>query len=213
MLPLRFPPEGLRHVLCLGAHCDDIEIGCGGTLAELARRFPGARFRWVVLSGDDVREPETRRAAARLLGERAEVEVARFRGSYFPFCGGEIKDYFEALKGRVDPDLILTHRLEDRHQDHRLVAELTWNSFRHHAVLEYEIPKYEGDLGQPNLFVPLPRDTADLKVATLSECFPSQRGRSWFTGDLFLAHMRLRGIECGAASGFAEAFHARKLVL
>jgi LmbE family N-acetylglucosaminyl deacetylase len=209
------PPDGLREVLCLGAHCDDIEIGCGGTLAELGRRSPGARFRWVVFSADDVREPETRRAAERLHGPGAGkvVEVARFRASYFPFCGGEIKDYFESLKERVDPDLILTHRLEDRHQDHRLVAELTWNTFRSHTVLEYEIPKYEGDLGQPNLYVPLGSDTVDLKVDTLTECFPSQRHRRWFTGDLFRAHLRLRGIECDAPSGFAEAFHARKLVL
>jgi LmbE family N-acetylglucosaminyl deacetylase len=215
MLPLSLPPDGLRRVLCLGAHCDDIEIGCGGTVAELARRFPAARFQWVVLSADDVRERETRSAAARLHGAGADaaVEVARFRASYFPFCGGEIKDYFESLKERVDPDVILTHRLEDRHQDHRVVAELTWNTFRHHTILEYEIPKYEGDLGQPNLYVPLGRETVDLKLGTLTECFPSQRHRSWFTGDLFLSHLRLRGIECHAPSGFAEALHARKLVL
>ena len=148
MLSLTFPHGGLGHVLCLGAHCDDIEIGCGGTLAELGKRFPRARFQWLVLSADDVREAETRDAAARIHGGAAhEVEVARFRGSYFPSCGPELKDHFEALKARVNPDLILTHRLEDRHQDHRCVAELTWNTFRSHTILEYEIPKYEGDLG------------------------------------------------------------------
>jgi LmbE family N-acetylglucosaminyl deacetylase len=215
MLPISLPPGGPRRVLCLGAHCDDVEIGCGGTLAELGRRFPGARFQWVVLSADDQREAETRRAAARLHGPEAalEVDVARFRGSYFPYCGGEIKDYFESLKARVEPDLILTHRLEDRHQDHRLVAELTWNTFRRHTILEYEIPKYEGDLGQPNLYVPLAAETVELKLKTLMECFPSQRERGWFTDDLFRGHLRLRGVECHAPSGFAEAFHARKLVL
>jgi LmbE family N-acetylglucosaminyl deacetylase len=215
MLPLAFPPDGLRHVLCLGAHCDDIEIGCGGTLTELGRRFPGARFQWVVLSADDARERETREAAARLHGAGVdyEVEVARFRGSYFPFCGGEIKDHFESLKARANPDLILTHRLEDRHQDHRVVAELTWNTFRRHTIVEYEIPKYEGDLGQPNLYVPLARETVELKLKALSECFPSQSERAWFSEDLFRGHLRLRGVECNAPSGFAEAFHARKLVL
>jgi len=214
MLRLSFPPDGLRQVLCLGAHCDDVEIGCGGTLIELGRRFPGARFQWVVLSADEVREPETRAAAARLhAGADHKVEVARFPGSYFPSAHREIKDYFEALKGWLDPDLILTHRLEDRHQDHRLVAELTWNTFRGHTILEYEIPKYEGDLGQPNVYVPLARDAVDRKVEALLECFPSQRQRPWFTADLFLAQLRLRGIECNAPSGFAEAFHARKLVV
>jgi len=215
MLPLCFSPDGLRQVLCVGAHCDDIEIGCGGTVAELGRRFPGAQFQWVVLSADDVREPETRKAAARLhaAGAAPRVEVARFRGSYFPSCSGELKDYFESLKARVSPDLILTHRLEDRHQDHRVVAELTWNTFRDHTVLEYEIPKYEGDLGQPNFYVPLEPATVDLKVQTLMDCFPSQRHRPWFTGDVFRAQLRLRGIECNAPSGFAEALHARKLVV
>jgi LmbE family N-acetylglucosaminyl deacetylase len=215
MLPLCFPADGLRQVLCLGAHSDDIEIGCGGTLIELARRCPQARFQWVVLSADEVREPETRRAAARLHGAdaRLDVEVARFRGSYFPSESAAIKDYFEALKVKLEPDLILTHRLEDRHQDHRLVAELTWNTWRSHTILEYEIPKYEGDLGQPGLYVPLAREVVDRKVEALVECFPSQRHRTWFTADLFLAHLRLRGIECNAPSGYAEAFHARKLVL
>jgi LmbE family N-acetylglucosaminyl deacetylase len=214
MLPLTFPEGGPGLVLCLGAHCDDVEIGCGGTLAVLGKRFPRARFHWVVLSGDDVREAETRDAAGHVHGGVAHtVEVARFRGSYFPACSAELKDHFEALKARVTPDLILTHRLEDRHQDHRVVAELTWNTFRSHTILEYEIPKYEGDLGLPNLYVPLPRAAVDEKVEMLMKCFPSQRERAWFTEDLFRAHLRLRGIECNAASGFAEALYARKLVI
>jgi LmbE family N-acetylglucosaminyl deacetylase len=214
MLPLTFAAGGPGHVLCLGAHCDDVEIGCGGTLAELGKRFPRAQFHWVVLSGDEVREAETRDAAARIHGGAAcEVEVARFRGSYFPAASAELKDHFEALKARLDPDLILTHRLEDRHQDHRVVAELTWNTFRSHTILEYEIPKYEGDLGLPNLYVPLPRAAVDEKVEMLMKCFPSQRQRAWFSEDLFRGHLRVRGVECNSPSGFAEALYARKLVL
>ena len=213
MLPLTFPEGGPHLVLCVGAHCDDVEIGCGGTLAELGQRFPRARFHWVVLSGDDVREAETRDAAGHVHGGVAHtVEVARFRGSYFPAHVTEIKDHFEALKARVNPDLVLTHRLEDRHQDHRVVAELTWNTFRSHTILEYEIPKYEGDLGLPNLYVPLSRAAVDGKVEMLMKCFPSQRQRAWFTEDLFRAHLRIRGVECNAPSGYAEALYARKLV-
>jgi LmbE family N-acetylglucosaminyl deacetylase len=214
MLPLTFREGGPEHVLCLGAHCDDIEIGCAGTLAELGSRYPRARFHWLVLSGDDVREAETRDAAGHVHGAVAhEVEVARFRGSYFPSCFEGIKDRFEALKERIRPDLVLTHRLEDRHQDHRVVAELTWNTFRNHTILEYEIPKYEGDLGLPNLYVPLPRAAVDGKVEMLMKCFPSQRARAWFSEDLFRGHLRVRGVECNAPSGFAEAFYARKLVI
>ena len=206
-------PEGT--VLCLGAHCDDIEIGCSGALMELQQRQPGLRFHWVVFSGDDTREAETRHAAARLIGDGHEcgVEVHRFRTSYFPHCGAEIKDAFEALRRRVEPDLIFTHCLTDRHQDHRLVAELTWNTFRDHTILEYEIQKYEGDLAHPNLFVPLSDDVMRRKVAALMECFPSQRSHGWFDPELFQGHMRLRGVECNAQSRYAEAFHARKLTL
>ena len=200
-------------VLCLGAHCDDIEIGCGGALAELQQRQPGLHFEWVVFSGDEVREAETRAAARRLLGAGCKVEVRRFRTSYFPACSAELKDCFEALKERLEPDLIFTHFLSDRHQDHRTVAELTWNTFRNHAVLEYEIAKYEGDLAHPNIYVPLSGAVVRRKLDTLLDCFPSQRARSWFDADLFQGQMRLRGVECNAASRYAEAFHARKLTL
>lgn len=212
---LRFVPAmgEAATVLCLGAHCDDIEIGCGGTLMELRRRHPGLGFHWCVFSSDRSREAETRAAAAALLGEGANLtlEVLDFRTSYFPYSGGAIKEAFDALGARVDPDLILTHFLADRHQDHRLIAELTWNTFRRHAILEYEIPKYEGDLGQPGLYCPLEAETAERKIAILLESFPSQRSRQWFDGELFRAHLRLRGIECNAPSRYAEAFHARKL--
>jgi LmbE family N-acetylglucosaminyl deacetylase len=214
MLPLRLPEGTPPTVLCLGAHCDDIEIGCGGTLLTLQRRHPGARFEWVVFTQEPGRDRETLRAAAGLLGDGgAHVEVLDFRMSYLPYEGAKVKDRFEAIKARVQPDLIFTHRLEDRHQDHRHVAELTWNTWRNHLVLEYEIPKYEGDLGHPNLYVPLGDGVAARKVDVLMDAFPSQHSRSWFRREVFEGHMRLRGIECNAPSGSAEAFHARKLVI
>jgi LmbE family N-acetylglucosaminyl deacetylase len=207
-------PKALRQVLCIGAHCDDIEIGCGGALLELARRHPEASFRWAVFSGDASRPEETRSAAARLLaGVEHTVDIFDFRGSYLFTDAARVKDTFEAVKAKCAPDLIFTHYLNDRHQDHRLLAELTWNTFRNHLVLEYEIPKYEGDLGQPNLYVPLSPESVETKVATLLECFPSQRARAWFSADTFRGLMRIRGVECNASSGFAEAFHARKLTL
>lgn len=215
MLGLPVNLAGLRDVLCLGAHCDDIEIGCGATLAELQREVPGVRFHWVVFSSDEERESETRRAAQALLGPEAvvDIQVARFRGSFFPGQWAAVKEWLESLRARFEPGLVLTHCLEDRHQDHRVVAELTWNAFRDHPVLEYEIPKFEGDLGRPNLFVPVGADAVERKIATLMECFPSQRHRSWFRAEVFRSLMTLRGVECNAASGFAEAFHSRKFVL
>jgi len=205
----------MRTVLCLGAHCDDIEIGCGGTLMRLKDLAPGVQFHWCVFSGDDVREAETRAAAAALLGSdgAVHVEVARFRNSYFPYVGGEIKEFVESLRKRVVPDLIFTHWLADRHQDHRLIAELTWNAFRNHLILEYEIPKFEGDLGQPNVLSPLSPEHVERKLDVLERCFPSQRSRPWFRREVFHGYLALRGVECNAASGFAEGFHGRKLVL
>jgi len=141
------------------------------------------------------------------------VDVHHFRGSYFPHCGADIKDAFEALRSRAAPDLVMTHHLADRHQDHRVIAELTWNTFRNHAILEYEIPKYEGDLAQPGVYCPLSQASVELKIATLLECFPSQQGHQWFDADLFRGHLRLRGVECNSPTRHAEAFHARKLVL
>ncbi len=207
------PSDAPLTALCLGAHCDDIEIGCGGLLQVLADRYPQMSFEWVVFTSEPERVAETRAAAARLLpAQRApRLTFEAFRGSYFPAQWGAIKDSFEALRRRVSPDLVLTHHLADRHQDHRLLAEMTWTTFRDHLVLEYEIPKYEGDLGQPNFYVPIDRVAADRKLAVLADCFPTQRARSWFSDDTFRAHLRLRGIECNAPDGLAEAFHARKL--
>ncbi|MFO1468567.1 MAG: PIG-L deacetylase family protein [Steroidobacteraceae bacterium] len=202
-------------VLCLGAHCDDIEIGCAGALLELQERDPSLHFVWVVFSRDDQREAETRSACARLLGtgSRCQLEVHGFQGSYFPYVGPALKDCFESIKSRVEPDLIFTHFLQDRHQDHRVIAELTWNTFRNHAILEYEIPKYEGDLDSPNVYFPVSRSNVERKVDTLMTCFPSQLERAWFDADLFRGVMRLRGVECNSASRYAEAFHARKVML
>jgi len=208
------PADGT--ILCLGAHCDDIEIGCGGTLIELHKRHPGLRFEWVLFSGDEVRERETRKAAHALLGSAGaniNVSVLKFRGSYFHSIVADIKDAFETLRGQLKPDLIMSHYLNDRHQDHRVISELTWNTFRSHAILEYEIPKYDGDLAHPGVFCPLSQATVDKKVATLLESFPSQLGHQWFDADLFRGLMRLRGVECNSPTRFAEAFHARKLVL
>jgi LmbE family N-acetylglucosaminyl deacetylase len=215
MMPEVLQFKELLSVLCIGAHCDDIEIGCAGTLRRWVREHPRARFTWAVLAGEPEREPESRRAAARILEGAAAVDLQffDFRGSYFPIERERIKSAFETLKQLPRPDLVLTHRLEDRHQDHALLAELTWNTFRSHTILEYEIPKYEGDLGHPNLFVPLSAQDLELKTAMLMDCFPSQHGRSWFTPETFRALARLRGIECAAPEGYAEAFHARKLRL
>lgn len=215
MLPLRLPGREPLKVLCLGAHCDDIEIGCAGTLMTLQERHPGSSFDWVVFTREDGRDAETRQASGMIHAGHAgaTVEVLDFRMSYLPFEGAKVKDHFESIKRRIQPSVIFTHRLEDRHQDHRLIAELTWNTFRDHLILEYEIPKYEGDLGQPNLYVPLDAGIATRKLEMLMNCFPSQRSRAWFRKELFEAQLQLRGIECNAPSGRAEAFHARKTIL
>lgn len=202
------------HLLCLGAHSDDIEIGCGGLLMQLLRRSPGLRFHWIVFSGDEVREGETRAAAKAMMdGADLTLTALKFRGSYFPHEGAAIKDAFEQMRATIDPDLVLTHFLADRHQDHRVISELTWNTYHSHAVLEYEIPKYDADLAHPGVFCPLSEELVEKKIATLLECFGSQRNHQWFDRDLFRGHMRLRGIECNSPTRFAEAFHARKLIL
>lgn len=200
-------------VLCIGAHCDDIEIGCGGTLLRWAREYPSVRFIWAIFGREPDREAESRAAAAMLLEGAAayELNFFDFKPSYFPSQQGSIKDAFEQIKRTISPDVVFTHRIEDRHQDHALLGNLTWNTFRSHLILEYEIPKYEGDLGRPNLFVPL--DTADVerKISILMGAFPTQHPRRWFTADTFRGLARIRGIECAANDGFAEAFSARKM--
>jgi LmbE family N-acetylglucosaminyl deacetylase len=202
-------------LLCLGAHCDDIEIGCGGSVLRLLAERPGSSVHWMIFSSTPEREREARASAAEFLSGAAEAQVVihQFRDGYLPTQAAEVKDAFEATKAAVRPDLILTHRRHDRHQDHRMVAELTWNTFRNHLIAEYEIPKYEGDLGSPNLFAPLPEAVARRKIALILRYFQSQARHSWFRAETFEAVMRLRGIECNAAEGLAEAFHVSKLVI
>jgi LmbE family N-acetylglucosaminyl deacetylase len=201
--------------LCLGAHCDDIEIGCGGTILRLVEQSRGLSMHWFVLSSTAERRAEAERSAAAFLAGCGvtEVAVSAFRDGYFPWVGAEIKDYVESIAKRVEPDLVFTHYRDDRHQDHRIVADITWNCFRNHLILEYEVPKYDGDLGRPSLFVPLPERLAGRKVALLLEHYPSQRHRGWFEAATFRGLMRLRGMECNAEDGMAEAFFGRKLVL
>lgn len=217
MLGLRLAsgPDAPLRVLCLGAHADDIEIGCGGTVLQLASARRQAVFHWVVFSGEGEREQEARRGARLFLGTACqyEVMVKRFRDGFFPYVGGEIKEYFEELKSEVSPDVIFTHYRADRHQDHRVISELTWNTFRDHFILEYEIPKYDGDLGSPNCYMPLDEATCRRKTEYLVAAFTSQRGKRWFSADTFRGLLRMRGIEAGAPAGYAEAFYAHKLVL
>jgi LmbE family N-acetylglucosaminyl deacetylase len=208
---LKLELAGARKLLFLGSHADDIEIGCGGTILTLTDLHPDLEVRWVVLSGDARRAREAN-ASARLFLEKAgrsKIVTKRFKESYFPSQLTRIKDYFETLK-RFDPDLIFTHHRQDRHQDHRVVSELTWNTFRDHFILEYEIPKYDGDLGHPNFFFPVSREMSRRKAANIYRLFESQKKRQWFSEDTFLALMRLRGVECGAE--FAEAFYGWKIV-
>jgi len=202
-------------VLCLGCHSDDIEIGCGGAILQLARQYPGCRFHWVIFSAIGVRETEAQRSAA-LFAESITLEtpiLKSFKDGFMPYVGEEVKAVFEDLKGTISPDLIFTTSRRDVHQDHRLIGELTWNTFRDHFILEYEIPKYDGDLGQPNVFMPLEPEIYERKIAHLMEAFQSQHLKRWFDRSTFLALMRLRGMECNAPSGYAEAFYCRKLVL
>jgi LmbE family N-acetylglucosaminyl deacetylase len=202
-------------VLCLGAHADDIEIGCGGTLMRLLETWPGAEVHWHVFSAPGPRRGEAMRSAKQWLataGART-VKAWSFRESYFPDQWAAVKDAMEQVRASCEPDLIFTHWREDRHQDHRVISDLTWNAFRDHAILEYEIPKYDGDFGQPNVYVPLDETACRRKVKALMRNFPSQASKHWFTPDTLLALPRLRGIECGPRVQYAEAFHARKLVL
>jgi LmbE family N-acetylglucosaminyl deacetylase len=212
---LGLPAGSAPRILLLGAHCDDIEIGCGGTLQVLAALYPRGEFRWSVFSSTEERAEETRRAAAMLLPDtvRVQFDIQRFRNSYFPYVGAAVKDHMETIKREFAPDLILTHFEKDRHQDHRVVSELTRNAYRDHLILEYEIVKYDGDLESPNVFVPLTGEQVEKKIDALMTAFPSQRGHHWFTPDTFKALLRVRGIEANAPSGFAEGFHCRKLRL
>jgi LmbE family N-acetylglucosaminyl deacetylase len=217
MLRFAFDREDERRplrVLCLGAHSDDIEIGCGGAILRLCRTYPNACFTWVVFSGDERRAAEARSSADSFLSDVREktVIVEGFRDGFFPYVGAEVKECFERLKP-LSPDLIFTHHRDDRHQDHRLVSDLTWNTFRDHLILEYEIPKYDGDLGSPNFFVHLDETVTDAKIDRIMEHFLTQDNRFWFTRETFRSVLRLRGIESRSPAGYAEGFHCRKVTL
>ena len=202
-------------VLCLGAHSDDIEIGCGGTILRLADQYPGVVFEWAVFNAIGIRDGEARRAASLFAGPEVanRMLLRTFPDGFMPFVGAEIKAVFEDLKRVVSPDIIFCPSRKDAHQDHRLISELTWNTFRDHLILEYEIPKYDGDLGQPNVFVPLEAGVYQKKIQNLMDAFQSQRPKRWFEESTFLSLMRLRGMECNSPSGYAEAFYCRKMVL
>ncbi len=214
MLKLAFPAGRPGRVLCLGAHCDDIEIGCGGALMGLAAGGL-AEAAWVVFTSDSRRAAETRAGAELFLSGagRRSVTVHNFRDGYLPEDWSDVKEAMERVKRDFEPDLVFTHYRQDMHQDHRLVSELTWNTFRDHLILEYEIPKYEGDLGHPNVFFPLDEAQARRKAAGILACYPSQAGKTWMDEQAFLSLLRLRGMECNAPGRYAEAFHCRKLVV
>jgi LmbE family N-acetylglucosaminyl deacetylase len=216
MIHLKLASEGARplDVLCLGSHSDDIEIGCGGAILHLADQYSGSRFHWVVFSALGAREAEARRAAELFAGPGLKGPLLKtFPDGFMPYQGGEVKAIFEAELKQISPDLIFTHYGKDAHQDHRLISQLTWNTFRDHLILEYEIPKYDGDLGRPNVFMPLDPEVCRKKVGYVMDAFQSQHAKRWFQQETFLSLMRLRGMECNAASGYAEAFYSRKLVL
>ena len=215
MKALQFARPGDRlSVLCLGAHSDDIEIGTGATLLSMMDRGIHLEVHWCVLSGVGEREREANASAADFLSKAAstQIEVMSFQDGFFPEQGDAIKSWFEKLKTRANPDLILTHYRDDAHQDHRQVCRLTWNTFRDHCVLEYEIPKWDGDLGRPNLYMPVSAETLRRKLELLNLHFGTQRSKQWFDSETFLGLARLRGMECRAPERYAEAFFARKLL-
>jgi LmbE family N-acetylglucosaminyl deacetylase len=201
-------------ILYLGAHSDDIEIGCGGTILRLVEQYPKLNVTWVVFGATGPRIEEAQKSAELFLFNSTEkkIIIKSFQDGYFPYNGAEIKDYFEELKKQLAPDLIFTHYRNDLHQDHRLIEELTWNTFRNHLILEYEIPKYDGDMGRPNFFICLDDHIVHKKIEYLNTCFGSQRSKYWFNKETFLSLLRLRGVESRAESGYAEAFYAHKIV-
>lgn len=211
---LKLEKDRALQILCLGAHSDDIEIGCGGTISRIIKEHPNAKVHWVVFGSTGIRTTEALNSANAILTNIIDkkITVKGFRDSFFPYTGIEIKEYFEQLKKEMDPDIIFTHYGKDYHQDHRLISELTWNSFRNHLIFEYEIPKYDGDMGAPNFFVQLNEATAEWKAQHLMSHFKSQANKHWFTKETFLALLRLRGIESKAPGNYAEAFFCRKII-
>ena len=213
MIKLSIDKRSPLKILLLGAHCDDIEIGCGSTLSKILDEHPAAEIFWAVFSSNPTRKLEAENSAKDYLKNhsRSTIEINNFRNGFFPYVAIEIKEYFETIKSRFEPDIIFTHYTEDKHQDHRTIAELSWNTFRNHAIFQYEIAKYDGDLVTPNFYSILDDEYVEKKIDLLMKHFSSQTDKHWFTKDLFESLMRLRGVECASESGFAEGFHARKL--
>ncbi|WP_019502660.1 PIG-L deacetylase family protein [Pseudanabaena sp. PCC 6802] len=205
----------IRQLLCLGAHSDDVEIGCGGTILKLIETYPDISIYWIVFGAADKRQEEALASAHAFLKdvEHKTIVVKGFRDRFFPYIGADIKNFFDQLSKDVQPDLVLTHYRHDLHQDHRVISDLTWNTFRNHLILEYEIPKYDGDMGIPNIFVHLNESICQRKINYLMEYFATQSNKHWFSSDTFLSILRLRGIESNAPDKYAEAFYCRKAVL
>jgi LmbE family N-acetylglucosaminyl deacetylase len=214
LLPRRAGDQPLS-LLAIGAHPDDIEIGCGGTILKLIDQGAVAEVCWVVLTGEPIRATEAAASAEALLREAPTTRVIlkEFRDGYFPYDGAQIKGFFEELKHQLTPDLILTHQRFDLHQDHRITSELTRNTFRDHLILEYEIPKYDGDMRSPNLFVTIDESQRARKIDHLMTHFGTQVPKRWFTEDLFSGLLRLRGMECNSPTMFAEGFYCHKAIL
>ena len=202
-------------ILCLGAHCDDIEIGCGGTLLKILQEFKNSAVHWIVFSSDPKREEEARSSANIFLdcAGSKRISIEKFRNGFFPYVGGEIKEYFEGIRELFAPDVIFTHYRADLHQDHKTISDLTWNTYRNHLILEYEIPKYDGDFGSPNLFVPLEFPILQHKIKSILTAFTTQNNKHWFTEELLLSVLRIRGMECCSPTKYAEAFYCRKAIL
>lgn len=216
---IRFQPENLAEkkldVLCLGAHCDDIEIGCGGTLLQWTKENKINRVLWVVFSSNELRKKEAERSADKFLQgvKEVEVHILNYRDAFLQYHGLEVKEEFEKIKQKINPDVVFTHYRDDRHQDHRLLSDLAWNTFRNHVVLEYEIPKYDGDLGLTNAFVTLENSVVEKKISILLQVFESQMGKHWFDEETFKSLMRIRGLECSSPTRYAESFYLRKCIL
>ncbi len=216
---ISFIPEklskGKLDILCMGAHCDDIEIGCGATLLKWIRQARINSIVWVVFSSEGRRKEEAILSANKYLETVSykEIIILGYRDAFLHFSALEVKEEFERLKSKIDPDIVFTHYRDDRHQDHRLLSDLAWNTFRDHLILEYEIPKYDGDLGVPNTFVSVDKKEVDDKILGLLQCFASQAGKHWFDEETFRSLMRIRGLECNSPTRYAESFHLRKCLL
>ena len=217
MITHRFFPKNNEDftILCLGAHSDDIEIGCGGSILRLLEDYPNATVFWIVLGSSGRRDGEAENSAGKFLSnaKSSQTIIKNFKDSFFPYIGSEIKSFFEDIKKSINPDIIFTHYRNDLHQDHRLVSELTLNTYRDHQILEYEIIKYDGDLGRPNYFFHLDKSICERKVNYLMSCFPSQSSKDWFSSDTFFAMLRLRGMEARAPSSYAEALNEKKIII